>query len=519
MSNRDPRAALDYHERTKHSEQKLRADRHALDWANQPLPFKIYEDLAPIPLLRDYPSRAWPAVDAIPAAVAPHAEGDPLRLPDLALLSRLLHLSAGITKSVRRPGGEMTFRAHPNTGALYHVDLYLVTQELPDLAAGIYHFGPHDFALRRLREGDFRAAIVAAAGGSSRIADAPVTLACASSFWRNAWKYRERTWRHCFWDAGTLLANLLAVAAGEGLEPCIVLGYADRSLEALLGLDPTREGIIALVPLGRGGFEPPPPPAEPPLRFATRPLSPSPIDYPAIREAHAASSLADGTDAATWRGASPQHAESEPRGRLIELRPIPADELPREPLERVIRRRGSTRAFDRRRAIRFEELSTLLELATRGVAADFLEPPGATLLDLYLIAHAVDGLAPGTYHLRRSEGVLECLFEGRLRAEAGHLGLDQELPADAAVNVYCLADLPRVLSRFGSRGYRAAQLEGGITGGRLYLGAYALGFGATGLTFYDDEVTQLFSPHAAGKSVMFLVALGHPDLTRLGARI
>ena len=51
----------------------------------------------------------------------------------------------------------------------------------------------------------------------------------------------------------------------------------------------------------------------------------------------------------------------------------------------------------------------------------------------------------------------------------------------------------------GNRGYRAAQLEGGITGGRLYLGGYAQRFGASGLTFFDDEVTEFFAPHAAGK--------------------
>ncbi len=54
----------------------------------------------------------------------------------------------------------------------------------------------------------------------------------------------------------------------------------------------------------------------------------------------------------------------------------------------------------------------------------------------------------------------------------------------------------------------AAELEAGIIGGRLYLGAYAVGLGASGLTFYDDDVTAFFSPHAEGKSVMFLVAVG-----------
>ena len=37
---------------------------------------------------------------------------------------------------------------------------------------------------------------------------------------------------------------------------------------------------------------------------------------------------------------------------------------------------------------------------------------------------------------------------------------------------------------------------------------YAHGLGATGLTFYDDQVTDFFSPHAKGKSVMFMVVIG-----------
>jgi Fe-S cluster assembly ATPase SufC len=64
------------------------------------------------------------------------------------------------------------------------------------------------------------------------------------------------------------------------------------------------------------------------------------------------------------------------------------------------------------------------------------------------------------------------------------------------------------LERFGIRGYRATRLVAGFIGGKLYLSAYAQLLGATGLTFYDDEVTAFFSPNAAGKSVMFLTALG-----------
>ena len=158
----------------------------------------------------------------------------------------------------------------------------------------------------------------------------------------------------------------------------------------------------------------------------------------------------------------------------------------------------------------------MLDRATRGIPADFLDPPGATLITPYVIVHAIEDLAPGAYVYHRADRALELLREGTFRKEAGYLGLQQELPGDASANVYCLVSLDPVLARFGNRGYRAAQIEGGILGGKLYLAAYAQRVGATGLTFYDDDVTAFFSPHAAGKSVMFLTAVGHPARRRAG---
>ena len=156
------------------------------------------------------------------------------------------------------------------------------------------------------------------------------------------------------------------------------------------------------------------------------------------------------------------------------------------------------------------QLSSILHHATQGFPADFLDPPENLLNDLYLIVHAVEGLSAGAYVLHRDPWALESLKVGQFRQEAGHLGLDQELPADASATVFFLANLKPILERFGNRGYRAVQLEAGIVGGKMYLAAYALEIGATGLTFYDDEVTEFFSPHAAGKSAVFLMAFGRP---------
>ena len=92
--------------------------------------------------------------------------------------------------------------------------------------------------------------------------------------------------------------------------------------------------------------------------------------------------------------------------------------------------------------------------------------------------------------------------------QAAYVGLEQELPGDASVAAFFLSDLQPILERFGNRGYRATQLEAGILGGKLYLAAYAQHLGASGLTFFDDDVTNFFSPHAAGKSAIFLTAVG-----------
>ncbi len=86
--------------------------------------------------------------------------------------------------------------------------------------------------------------------------------------------------------------------------------------------------------------------------------------------------------------------------------------------------------------------------------------------------------------------------------------MEQDYAADAHVNVYYLTDLGPVLERYGNRGYRLAQLECSLAAGKLHLGTHVLGLGAVGSTSFDDEVVEFFSPHAAGKSYMFVVVFG-----------
>lgn len=469
-----------FHELTKHSYASLRDNPHFLDWRNQPLPFKVYRDVESLSLPPVGEAAGMGTLEALVPSAAPPRDAD---LGE-GVLSRLLFHAAGITKRIRYGGGgEMLFRAAACTGALYHIDLYLVR------AKGVFHYDPREHALDVLRRHDWRRRLVEASGENKYVASADTIVALTSTYWRNAWKYQSRAYRHAFWDGGTMLSHLLAMARRLDIPAHSVPLFVDSQVEELLGLDPREEGLVTLVALGNSASLAPAVPAPERLELTTEPLSPSPVSYPLILETHRGTSLETPSDV---RALADPPSIGTPHVRKLTRR---ADSDEDEPLESVIRRRGSARRFARQPISR-DVLTTLLDAATLD----------EMLGDFYVIANDVEGLEPGAY-LHTDSGLV-LLKAGDFRAVAGELDLGQDLAADAAANVYVLADLEPVFERYGDRGYRIAALEGGLLGGRLYLAAYSQRLGATGLTFFDDAVIEFFSPHAKGKSVMFLVAIG-----------
>jgi SagB-type dehydrogenase family enzyme len=511
MQNRDTQAAWKYHNGTKHSSWSIRNNPHFLDWENRPQPFKIYPGIEPLLLPRDVPQTGVTALSAISKSVRCSGVDS---VPNLQDLARILYFSAGITNQREYAGGEIYFRAAACTGALYEIELYVVTGAIPGLQAGVYHFNPADVSLRILRKGDFRGNLAQATAMESAVASAPAIIVCTGTYWRNAWKYQARTYRHFGWDNGTLLANLLAVSAASGLPAEIVLGFVDNNVNRLLDLDTRREVSLCLVPIGHASNSSPPDPGEVPmLGLETIPASRREVEYPAMLAMHDASSLESEDEVLQWRGQQAALASSSASAAAPEDVPLqqsPEKAQSEDAIEQVILRRGSSRKFDPTASISLAQLSTILDFATPGLPADFLKPYGAQLNDLYFIVHSVQGLKPGAYFFRRERNSLELLKEGKFRNDAHHLGLEQQLPADACVDIFFLADLQLILERYGNRGYRAVQLEAGAIGGKMYLAAYAQRLGATGLTFFDDDVINFFSPHAKGKSAIFLLAIGKP---------
>jgi SagB-type dehydrogenase family enzyme len=516
MQNGRESKALEFHEATKHSEISVHRSGHYLDWENRPGPFKVYTGVP----VQDLPTEFLrPALNALVSMSSSVPKEKASTGMGVGTLAELLYFSAGITREVNVQGrGTFYMRAAPATGALYPVELYVVCRALEGLKAGVYHFSPGDFSLALLRAGDWTSALSSYAGSRADISAAPISVVLTSLAWRNSWKYQARSYRHWFWDGGVIAANLLATANSARLRSSVVLGFEDEAVNRLLGLRAKREAAIAICPLGvsadaatrpvggRISDRDIPPAIDPDFIR----LSPGEVEYPEVWEAHEASSLRDFSEVMSWtrppdeKPADPVAHSPEQIYPLDRTLPKP-DEGP--DLARVILRRGSTRRFSPE-PVTFEQLSNVLYHSTRGVQFDLRVTN--TLLDVYLISNAVKDLPNGSYRFDSASGALQQLRPGDFRQMGGYLCLEQPLFTGASVVLFLMTDLSRALRLLGDRGYRAAQFEAGVVAGRMYLASYAQGMGASGTTFYDDAVTEFFSPRAAQTTPMMALGIGIP---------
>ena len=505
----DPNIARDFNDATK---------LQYINLNNKPPLYKIYPELRAItlPAVAEQPGPAMPTLDAIrgdsPAT-------NPLTLENLA---SLLYQSAAVIKRAQLRDGEVHYRAAASAGALYPTEVYVVCGDLDGLRAGVYHFNPRDFTLARLRNGDLRRWLGAASGNHAAY---PATLVFTTVFWRSAWKYRERGYRYCYWDLGTVAANLLASGNAEGVPVVLRSGFVDRLVGGFLGLDGLDEAPSMLASLGTPDGQLPPGSGDVPgiLPQASNDLQAGAIDYPLSRQLHSASALRTREDTTVWNaaGATADSGRDELDGTGEGFRPlrsgadgnfeagIDLNAYPSTTLGECVRFRGSTRRFSAE-PIPWEAFRSVIDAAAHGLDEAGVYCGAGPMLNLYIIVSAVEGMTPGAYYYNRFYNGLRLLKAGDFRDTAGHLGFEQALPADAAAVAFITADLESAHRQFGPRGYRVVQTAAGLLGGKLYLGMHSVGMGATGLTFYDDTVIDFFSPHANGQDAVFVVPMGVP---------
>ncbi len=445
-----------------------------LDPSNRPTPVKTYRGVEGVLLPRELRRSSLPAGEVLSGR---RAESERL---DQDLLGTLLYLAAGVTRVARTTDGDpIWFRTAMSAGNLHPVEVYVVGDE-------VHHDHPLDHALVPLRRG-------------VNVCD-DVTLVLTGIPSRTCWKYGERGWRHLWWDAGAMVANLLAAADAHGVPAQVLMGFPDATVADLVGIDGIDEVPLALVRLGQGELRLPPPDALEPVAARAEPLAGRVLRFPLVVEAQANTAL-DVDAVAGWRAAATVVSRPAPNS-------VPAPHATAgDRVEQVILRRGSTRVF-RRQTAPTPLLEWGLAAACRAVPVD--AAPAGTLLEHLVSVHDVAEAEPGGYRYTATGG-----FQGRTRSDdpraaGAHLCCDQPLGGDSAYTVFHAATLDPLFDALGGRGYRAAQLEAGIVAGRLALNAVALADGATGLTFYDGLVSRYFRTDAAP---MLATAVGTPDTT------
>jgi SagB-type dehydrogenase family enzyme len=418
---------------------------------------------------------------------------------DLAALASLLWHTAGISGSV----GPLKLRTSPSSGALFPTELYVAALDVAGLAPGLWHYDPLRHALAPVAQGAAAAAAPAAVAEAWPPQPAALVLATAV-FQRSGHKYRDRCWRYVLADLGHALENLRVAAEAGAVQAHFALRFDEARSAAALQLRGVDEGVLALLALH--------PRAQ--LPAADTPVPGVGWRSAAAVDAHPLGITGDMHVASSVQAVPGGEAPTAPRmaapapvlvADAIPLPPpvsVPADVL------RIIAARRSVRRFAD---------GPLPLSALSGVLAAMAAPP--TLLSGYslnvdVVVHAVDGLAPGAYRHDPQQHALLARRSGiDLRGAARAAALDQDVIGDAAVVLVLSIDRATLRDdALGpARAYRHALLHAGCIGERVYLEAGARGLGACAVgAFHDDEAAALVAADPAREWVLHFAALGRP---------
>jgi SagB-type dehydrogenase family enzyme len=166
--------------------------------------------------------------------------GGELSLEEVA---RLLFAAQGITRQGR-------FRTVPSAGALYPLEIYVVSGGVKGLEPGVYHYLPEKHELELVRNGDGRKEIARAAVGQMWIGEAQAVLAVCAVMERTTSKYGKRGRRYVHMEAGCAAQSVSLQAADLELGTTVVGAFRDNRIASILGIQ-DKVAPLLLLPVGR----------------------------------------------------------------------------------------------------------------------------------------------------------------------------------------------------------------------------------------------------------------------------
>lgn len=163
---------------------------------------------------------------------------------ELRAVSTLLHAACG-------GNGRPHRRTVPSAGALYPLELYVVSRDVPGLEPAVHHYDPLSHRLEELWPVPEETLSIFA---DPAPAQAPLLVFVTAMLWRTRFKYGLRGYRFALLEAGHLMQNLVLAAAALELAAIPIGGFYDRRVEAVLRIDGVNE--VALYCAAVGAAEP-----------------------------------------------------------------------------------------------------------------------------------------------------------------------------------------------------------------------------------------------------------------------
>ena len=142
------------------------------------------------------------------------------------------------------------YRTAPSAGALYPLELYVISGEVEDLPAGIYRYSPHEHGLVKVAVGDRRVALSLAALDQDSVREAAVVLVITSVFTRTTAKYGDRGIQYVHMEVGSVAQNIYLQVESLNLGTVFIGAFHEDEVMEVLELEKP-ETPLGLLPLGK----------------------------------------------------------------------------------------------------------------------------------------------------------------------------------------------------------------------------------------------------------------------------
>ncbi len=166
-------------------------------------------------------------------------------------LSHILKGAYGVKKSVRAYDQKsFPTRVVPSSGGLQPVETYVIVNDIEGLDQGVYHFNPLKNVLVLLDAGLMRRKMVRNCVYQDWIGEVPALIGLTCDLNKLYWKYEKRAYKMCHIDVGVVAQTMHLLIHSMNLGSCMLAGFDEDGINAILNLDGKKEFVALLIALG-----------------------------------------------------------------------------------------------------------------------------------------------------------------------------------------------------------------------------------------------------------------------------